>query len=77
MNNFFATRDLYLSAVFYSIGIKLIKVDRQGRLCFFIFEDKDKCNNCQQQYFAKELQVTAKDLIDAIRTLKDLVFAED
>ena len=69
------TKDLYLAALFYAKGQKLISVDREGKLCWFVFEDRQLCEQLQQQFFAKSLDVNAKEYADAIRTLKDLVFS--
>lgn len=76
-NNTLVTKDLYLSALLYAKGAKLLKVNRQGRVCWFIFGNKALCEQYQQQYFAKAVDVNAKDYTDALRTLKDLVFAEE
>lgn len=75
-NNLFVTKDLYLSALLYAKGIRLQKIDRQGRVCWFIFEDKNQSQLLYQKFIDKAVDVNAKDYTDALRTLKDLVFAE-
>lgn len=77
MSNDFSTKDLYLAAALYSKGVKFLGVDRDGRLCWFIFEDKVLCEEIQQKYFSKTLEVNAKEYSDSLRTLKDLVFAKE
>ncbi|MDP2672153.1 MAG: DUF5659 domain-containing protein [Candidatus Daviesbacteria bacterium] len=76
-NNTFVTKDLYLSALLYAKGVKLQKVDRQGRICWFVFEDKSQGEQLRQKFITKTIDVNAKDYTDALRTLKDLVFAEE
>ncbi|OGG13785.1 hypothetical protein A2773_01525 [Candidatus Gottesmanbacteria bacterium RIFCSPHIGHO2_01_FULL_39_10] len=75
-NNSFVTKDLYLSALLYAKGVKLQKIDRQGRVCWFVFEDKSQSEQLRQKFITKSIDVNARDFTDALRTLKDLVFAE-
>lgn len=77
LNNTFTTKDLYISALCYSKGARLLKVNRQGRVCWFVFEDKNLCEEYQRQYFAKTIDVNVMAYVEALRTLKDLVFAEE
>ena len=76
-NNSFVTKDLYLSALLYAKGLKLQKVERQGRVCWFVFEDKNQSDQLRQKFINKEIDVNAKEYTDALQTLKDLVFAEE
>lgn len=75
MNNIFETRDLYCAAFVYSSGGKFQGIRREGRICWFCFEDKALCEQLQRKYFDKTGSVIGKEFADAIRTLKDLVFA--
>lgn len=77
MNSSFLTKDLYLAGLLYAKGMKLQKIDRMGRLCWFVFENKTLCEDLQQKFFAKSVEVNAKEYADSIRTLKDLVFAHE
>jgi len=72
----FTTKDLYLSALCYAKGLRLERVDRQGRVCWFLFADKRRGEQLQQQFIAKTVEVNAKEYTDALRTLKDLVFSQ-
>lgn len=75
-NNSFVTKDLYLSALLYAKGLKLQKVNRQGRVCWFVFEDKEFSEQLRQKFITKEIDVNAKEFTEALRTLKDLVFEQ-
>lgn len=77
MNNHFLTKDLQLAALLYAKGAGFTGVNRSGRLCWFVFENHDICEKLQQKFFAKTVEVNAKDYADALRTLKDLVFANE
>lgn len=76
-DNTLVTKDLYLSALLYAKGVKLQGVNRQGRVCWFVFEDKEFSEQLRQKFITKTVEVNAKDYADALRTLKDLVFAEE
>lgn len=76
MADLFSTKDLYLAGVIYSKGVRFQGIQREGKVCWFLFEDKNLCEELQQQFFAKTVDVNAKDFADALRTLKDLVFAD-
>lgn len=71
----FEIKDLYCASYLYAKGAKFIEVKRQGRQCYFLFEDKAHCELLQQEYYAKEGKVVGKEFSDAIKTLKNLVFA--
>ncbi len=72
----FQTKDLYLASYLYAKEAKFIRIERSGRQGYFIFENKEQCEQLQQEYFGKQGQVIGKDFSDAIRTLKDLLFAD-
>lgn len=74
-NSNFACKDLYLASLIYAKGVKLETVIREGKSCWFVFGDKQTCESYQRSYFAKEVEVNAKEFSDALRTLKDLVFS--
>ena len=76
MADSFSTKDLYLAGVIYSKGIRFQGIQREGKVCWFLFENKDLCEKVQQKFFAKSVDVNAKDFSDALRTLKDLIFVD-
>lgn len=75
MSEQFLTKDLHLAALFYAKAVPFVTINRSGRLCWFVFDDKEQCLKLQQEFFAKTVDVNAKAYADAVRTLKDLVFA--
>lgn len=75
-DNTFVTKDLYLGALLYAKGAKLQKINRQGRVCWFVFDNKPLCESYRQEFITKTIDVNAMSYIEALRTLKDFVFAE-
>ena len=76
MNNEFTTKDLYLAGFLYAKGAKFKGVNREGRICWFIFDDESYCKSCSNQFFSKTADVNARTYADALRTLKDVIFSE-
>lgn len=76
MTEIFSTRDLYLAGLIYSKGVGFQGVRREGKVCWFLFENKNLCEELQQQFFARTVETNAKNYAEALRTLKDLVFAD-
>lgn len=75
-NNLFVSKDLHIAALCYAKGLKLDRIERQGRVCWFLFVDKKRGEKLQQDFITKSVDVNAKDYSDALRTLKDLLFAQ-
>jgi hypothetical protein len=75
-NNFYKTRDLAESAALVISKQHLIEIQRIGKTCWFIFEDKQTCTRISNEYFFGELMVNAMDFHQAITRLKNRIFAE-
>ncbi|HKZ39722.1 MAG TPA: DUF5659 domain-containing protein [Candidatus Hodarchaeales archaeon] len=76
-NDFFFSKDLSLSALLYAKGVRLERVNREYKICWFVFSDRHLCESLQQQFFSKTVDVNAKEYADAIRTLKHLIFTDN
>ena len=64
--------DFYLSAVCLACGCKLTSLNRtKGDLVEFVFDDPpEKCHGIIASYWADELTVNPKKLVEAINELK-------
>ncbi len=71
----YRTKDLAESAVLIVQHQRLIQVEREGRICWFLFEDKETCEQISNQFFFGELLVNARDYHEATQTLKNRIFA--
>lgn len=74
-NNTFKTKDLYEGAVLYAKGMKLLTTERVESKCWFVFSQAEECKKISDSYWRQELVLNGKALVDAIRTLKDRIFA--
>lgn len=71
----FKSTDLYESAFIYASGVKLVRLEGEGSQKWFVFAEKERCGGLSNAYWSREAKVVAKDLVEAIRTLKDMIFA--
>jgi hypothetical protein len=71
-DNQFRTRALdfagYLFAKRYQLSA--VKRDEGGAFCWFIFADKEKCEQEEQKFLRSEAVVNAKNYAEAIKYLK-------
>ncbi|MBL7130924.1 MAG: hypothetical protein ISS45_05955 [Candidatus Omnitrophica bacterium] len=69
-------KDLYLAAFLYSSNLKLLCLRKESDFFWFIFEDKHKAEQLANQFWRKEAEGNIKVYAEALRTLKDRLFAE-
>lgn len=72
----FKTSDLYYAAFLKTAGFNLtdLKRDEARRQMFFVFEDRSGLiRKTQTDYINGEAKVSAKDLIENIRALKNMI----
>ena len=74
-NNTYYTKDLYEASFLYAHQQKLLGLEKDCKFFWFIFKDKSACEELSVAYWAGEIEINAKAYSDAIRTLKDRLFA--
>jgi len=73
----YLTKDLYEAALLYSLDKKFLGLKQEGSFYWFQFEDKEECKLVADDFWSKKVQVNAKVYAEAIRTLKDRIFARN
>lgn len=76
-NRIIKSKDLHLAAYLIAAGQKLQDTFRDGRTCFFIFEDSEELSDLSRLYWNGEGQVGGRAFTDALARLKDIVFYRD
>lgn len=76
LENVYSTKDLAEASLLLVKNQKLIRLDRQGKIVFFVFEDRKSCENLSNQFWFGECLVNAKSYYEAIQTLKNRIFAQ-
>ena len=75
-NNEYKTKDLHEASFLYAKGKKLLRLEGGDREFWFVFEDLESCEILSNSYWSREATIVAKELIDSIRTLKDMIFSK-
>lgn len=73
--NEYKTRDLHEAAFLYAKNKKLLRLEGEGREFWFVFDQAEDCELLASSYWSKEAVVIVKEYVDALRTLKDRIFA--
>lgn len=73
--NTYRTKDLAEAAVLLIMKKALIGIEREGNICFFIFENKSRCEEISRQFFFDTLLVNAREYHEAITRLKNRIFS--
>lgn len=75
MSNEYKTRDLAEASALIVKKGKLLRIDRDGNICFFVFENSEKCLDISGDFFFGELMVNARDYYEALNRLKNRIFS--
>lgn len=76
MENIYFTKDLWEAGYLYASEQKLIRLQKEGKFFWFIFLDKEISEKLALSYWNGEATVNPKAYSDAVRTLKDRLFAQ-
>jgi hypothetical protein len=76
MSNEYLTKNIGEAASLISKNIKLIRIDRQNDVCFFVFDQKQNCEKLSKEFFFGELLVNAREFFEAEKRLKQLIFTK-
>lgn len=73
--NFYTTKDFELASVLYASKQVLDSSYWENGTCFFVFENSEACEVVISAYFRDKLVLSAKSLMEAIKTIKNILFA--
>ena len=76
MNDEYKTKDLGEASALISKSAKLLRLEQESNFYWFVFQDKNYCEPISNSYWSDELNVSAKTYSDAMRSLKDRLFAK-
>ncbi len=68
-------KDLHLAAYLYATTDLFRGIRREGKVCWFVFTNADKIMQMTNRYWTNDAECKAKSLVDAIRTLKDMIYS--
>lgn len=73
--NEYITKDIGEAAALITQNQKLIRMDRESNVCWFVFDNKKKCEELSNQFFFGDLQVNAREYYEAQTRLKNRIFS--
>lgn len=81
MDNFqtrvYKTKDLPESAALVYKNRQLLRIERQGKICWFVFDNKEECEKLSNDFFFGEFIVNARQYYEIIVRLKHRIFSNE
>jgi hypothetical protein len=74
-NDTYQTRDLGESSALVARGQRIIRIERVGSICWFVFSGKKDCQIITNEYWFGKCMVDAKTFKDATAKLKNRIFS--
>lgn len=74
-NTEYTTKDLPAAAALIVLGQSIKRIEREGRVCWFIFDKKATCVDLVNQFWFGECFLNARDYYQALLTLKSRIFS--
>jgi len=71
----YKTKDLGESSAIVISGQKIIDIRRDGKVCWFIFDDAEKCEEISREYFFGNLQGSLRNYNETMGILKNRIFS--
>lgn len=76
VNDEYATKDLGEAAGIICSSAKLLRLQKENKFFWFVFANKSLCEQLSNEYWAGALKLDAKQYSEALRSLKDRLFAQ-
>lgn len=71
---FFDTKDKVTASILYATGQALDSHWFERNVCFFRFENKDKCEQIMMDYFNNKLVFNIKVFVEALNTISSILY---
>lgn len=69
----YRTKDYSYASILLATSHHLIDREWENNICYFVFENKDDCDKTIIDYLNGKIMINAKELWEAIRTIKDIL----
>lgn len=74
-NEIYKTKDLAEAASLIVSKQQLIQIEREGKLCWFVFKNRKVCEKASNEYFFGNLQGNLRQYSEAMNVLKNRIFS--
>ena len=75
MDEDYKTKDLAEASFLFTKKQKLVSINREGKTCWFIFENKNECEELSKKFWFEDALIPSKTFYEAIQTLKNRIFS--
>jgi len=75
-NDEYATKDLGEATALVCSSAQLLRLRKESKFFWFIFANKSLCEQLANEYWSGGLKLNAKQYSEALRSLKDRLFAQ-
>ena len=72
---YYRTKDLAEASMLAVKKQKLTTIEKEGRICWFVFENKQECEQLANEYYYGEIFVNARSFHEAMSRLKGRIFS--
>jgi hypothetical protein len=72
----YRTKDLAEASFLLTKNIKFLRLERVGKTCWFVFNDKNNCELLTSEFWFGNATVPAKAFYDAVQILKNRIFTQ-
>ncbi|MFA5136139.1 MAG: DUF5659 domain-containing protein [Patescibacteria group bacterium] len=72
--NEYSTKDLSEAGALIINGLKMVRIDRQESVCFFIFDNKTGCEKIANQFLFGKLKANLREYYEILTILKRKIF---
>lgn len=73
----YRTKDLAEAGALLLTNQNLMRIDREGKTCFFVFEDQVTCTQISSSFFFGKLLVNAREYYETLSRLKNRIFSTE
>ncbi|HZQ29636.1 MAG TPA: DUF5659 domain-containing protein [Patescibacteria group bacterium] len=72
----YSTKDIGEAAALLCASAKLLRLDGESNFYWFVFANRQQCQEISSKYWSSDLLVNAKSYQDSLRSLKDRLFSQ-
>mgnify|MGYP001193024685 CR=1 FL=1 len=69
-------KDLYLCAFLLNEGQVLVRMEKEGQRCWFVFEQSVSLDELMNNFWQDLATTKARSYVNKIQNLKDMIFSE-
>ena len=73
-NNLYQTKDQFISSVLSMEGMKIERIDKDGKVCHLSFGNFEKCKEIVHNYLNDKMEVSPRKVFDSFKNIKSIIY---